>query len=144
MDSNNTAEKSFIRDIRHSLLQFVQRNREYPPLLRFITDCQHVTDSQESFPDEQIRLHNTEFKYPLQVNNTLYTQLRIHSTCSCHTQHLECPRLRLDPGHDKGNDADISFNVLFASGPTSSRTNNHQLRWKGVNILVDRYGQEDL
>lgn len=103
----------------------------------------HVTDSPDSFTDEQIRPYGNDIKYPAEVNNALYTQLRMHSSCSCDTQHLECPRLRLNPRHDKQDEADVSFDVLFAAGSRSIRATKCQLQWKEVKVLVARYGQNE-
>ncbi|CEJ60298.1 hypothetical protein PMG11_08877 [Penicillium brasilianum] len=101
-------------------------------------DCLHITESSDCLPEENLRLHSTDTKYPAQLNNTLYTQLRIHSSCSCGTQHLQCPRLRLNPGHDKHDDEHIPFDVLFSAGSVSSPTINCQFRWKEVNVSVAR------
>ncbi|KAF3396402.1 hypothetical protein F1880_006927 [Penicillium rolfsii] len=135
-NSNTPAEKILVRDTRHSLMQFVRQNPEYPSLLRFIMLAIHVTDSPDNTVDEQIRLNSNDFKNPAEINNSLYTQLRMHSSCSCDTQHLECPRLRLEPGHDNGDEADASFDVLFAAGSRSFRATKCQSRWREVKVLV--------
>ncbi|KAF5015836.1 hypothetical protein F66182_12686, partial [Fusarium sp. NRRL 66182] len=111
MDSDPPAEEVLVRDIRRSLTQFVQQNLEYTSLLHFITECQHAMDSPDTPSDEQIRLFPKDTSYPAQVNNTLYTQLRMHSTCSCSTQHLENARLRLNPEHNTHDDENIPFEL---------------------------------
>lgn len=139
MDSDPPAEEVLVRDIRRSLTQFVQQNLEYTSLLHFITECQHAMDSPDTPSDEQIRLFPKDTSYPAQVNNTLYTQLRMHSTCSCSTQHLENARLRLNPEHNTHDDENIPFELLFVAGTTSHHTTNCQYRWREAKISVARY-----
>ncbi|KAJ5376148.1 hypothetical protein N7509_013034 [Penicillium cosmopolitanum] len=140
-DSNTPAEEILINEIRRSLPHFVQENPEYPSLLRFIADCLHTTELPDGLPipDEQVHLNNKDTRYPAQVNDTLYTQLRMYSTCSCSTQHLEYARLRLDPEHGMQDDADIPFDLLFSAGAASCRTTNCHSRWKEAKVFVARY-----
>lgn len=77
--------------------------------------------------------------YPSQVNNILYDQLRIHSTCSCSTPHLDLTRLRLDFEHDKQDGVNIPFELLFAAGQTPCFASESQIRWKETKIWVSRY-----
>lgn len=135
------AEEILVRDIRRSLTQFVQQNLEYTSLLHFITDCQRAMDSPDTTSDEQIRLFSKDTSYPTQVNNTLYTQLRMYSTCSCSTQHLDYARLRLNSEHDTRDDETIPFELLFAASTTSYHTTNCQYRWREAKISVARYRQ---
>ncbi|KAJ5662959.1 hypothetical protein N7507_003690 [Penicillium longicatenatum] len=53
-------------------------------------------------------------------------------------RHLEPARLRLDPGHEKQENTDILFDLLFLAGSTSSGTTECQLQWKEVKISVAR------
>lgn len=142
-DSNTPAEGILINEVRRSLPLFIQENPEYASLLRFIADCLHTTDSELPdglpIPDEQVHLNTKDTQYPAQVNDTLYTQLRMYSTCSCKTQHLEYARLRLDPEHGLQDDADIPFDLLFSAGATSYRTTNCHSRWKEAKVFVARY-----
>ncbi|KAH8704079.1 hypothetical protein BGW36DRAFT_355458 [Talaromyces proteolyticus] len=138
---SNTADKILISDVRRNLLQFVRQSPEYPSLLHFIADCLQETDSLDALPEDEIRLYNEDPKYTMRVNNTLYTQLRMHSTCSCSTQHLESARLRLDPEHDEQENADILFDMLFVSGPALYFETNCHIRWKEAKILVARQNE---
>ncbi|KAL2858224.1 hypothetical protein BJX68DRAFT_252860 [Aspergillus pseudodeflectus] len=102
-------------------------NPEYPSLLRLIADCLHATNTPEEVPGGHIL--SKEILYPAHVNNTLYTQLRMYSTCSCTTQHLDYARLRLDPEHDQQDAPDVSFDLLFLKGHTPCEA-TCQSRWK--------------
>lgn len=134
-------EKLLISDIRRSLPRFVQQNTEYPSLLRFIADYLHAVEQADPVPGEQTQVYKKDNKNPTQVNNAVYTHLRMISSCSCCTQHLEYPRLRLDPEHHKPDDVDFPFDLLFEAGSTSLCTANCRPLWKEVKILVSRYGK---
>ncbi|KAL3447098.1 hypothetical protein BJX65DRAFT_104527 [Aspergillus insuetus] len=128
-------EIALAKDVQRSLHQFVQYNPEYPSLLRLIAECLHATNTPEEVPDGH--LLSKEILYPSHVNNTLYTHLRMYSTCSCTTQHLDYARLRLDPEHDQQDALDVSFDLLFVKGhsPCAAKC---QSRWKEAKVLVAR------
>jgi hypothetical protein len=116
-DSITPTEIALAKDVQRSLHQFVQYNPEYPSLLRLIADCLHAMNTPEELPDGH--LLSKEILYPTHVNNTLYTHLRMYSTCSCTTQHLDYARLRLDPENDQQDAPDVSFDLLFVKGHSS-------------------------
>jgi hypothetical protein len=139
-ESSTPTEIVLAKDVQRSLLHFVQNNPEYPSLLRLIADCLHATNTPEEVPDGH--LLSKEILYPAHVNNTLYTQLRMYSTRSCTTQHLDYARLRLDPEHDQQDAPDVSFDLLFLKGHTPCEA-NCQSRWKEAKVLVARYEQPE-
>jgi hypothetical protein len=136
--SNTLTEIALAKDVQRSLRQFVQYNPEYPSLLRLIADCLHAMNTPEEVPDG--RFLSKEILYPTHVNNTLYTHLRMYSTCSCTTQHLDYARLRLDPENDQQDAPDVSFDLLFVKGHSSCAA-KCQSRWKEAKVLVARYEQ---
>ncbi|CRG89802.1 Nuclear pore complex protein Nup205 [Talaromyces islandicus] len=135
-NSNKSAGKLLVRDIRRSLRRFVQKNPEYPSLMRFISDYLHAIDPVDAQVDEQI-LSDTDTKYLTQIFNTLYTQLRIYSSCSCSTQHLQNAWLRLDLERDSQDNTGVPFELAFAVGPGYCTTSD-KFRWKQAKISVAR------
>lgn len=107
--------------------------------MHFISDCMRTIDAEDVQSDEQIAPSDKDTKYPTQVNNNLYTQLRMYSSCSCSTQHLEHARLRLDLEHDTQENTGIPFELAFAVSPKYCTT-NCKFRWKQAKITVARYG----
>ncbi|KAF9890247.1 hypothetical protein FE257_006159 [Aspergillus nanangensis] len=128
-----------INDLRLSLPEFVQKNPEYNVLLSLIADCLRMTDSTDPLSDADTRPAYTDPKYPVHINNTLYTHLRIHSSCSCSAQHLDYARLRLDARHDKEKYADIPFELLFDASPVLAQNTGCSLHWKEAKIWVSRH-----
>ncbi|KAL4744103.1 hypothetical protein BDV11DRAFT_165792 [Aspergillus similis] len=137
-DSNTPDELKVINDFRRSLSQFVRKDPEYHVLLSLITDYLHKPDLPDPLPDEDKRPRYTDSKYPEHVNNTLYTHLRIHSSCSCNPQHLEYARLRLDTVQDKEEYADIPFEMLFEASSALAGA-NCSMRWKEAKIWIPRH-----
>jgi hypothetical protein len=107
--------------------------------MRFISDYVRAIDPEDAQSEEQMVSSNKDTKYPTQVNNTLYTQLRMYSSCSCSTQHLECARLRLGLEHDDKDNTGIPFELAFAVSPKYCTT-DRKFRWKQAKISVARYG----
>jgi hypothetical protein len=124
--------------LRHSLPQFVRKSPEYHVLLSLITDCLDTMDLPDPLSDEDTRPSYTDPKHPVHINNTLYTYLRIYSSCSCSSQHLDYARLRLDVGHDKEEYADIPFELLFEASPGLAHNADCSVRWKEARIWVPR------
>lgn len=130
-----------IDEVRRSLPHFVQKNPEYQSLLRLISDCMRDSNSLDGQPDEQIQLHpvDREIMYSPKINDAVYTQLRLYSTCSCHVQHLESTRLRLDTESSKLLSGDIPFDVLFVAKAPSCLETECEVEWKEGKISVARY-----
>ncbi|KAL2812409.1 hypothetical protein BJX63DRAFT_396877 [Aspergillus granulosus] len=137
-DSNTPDEIRIIDDLRYSLPQFVQNDPEYHVLLRLIHDCRHETDLPDPLSNEDTRPSYADSKYPDHVNNTLYAHLRIYSSCSCNSQHLEYARLRLDTGQDKEEYVDIPFEMLFEASPALAQA-NCTVRWQEAKLWVPRH-----
>jgi hypothetical protein len=143
IDTEPHAEEAMITYVQDGLRQFVVHNPEFPILLRAIEHCintQEQTEPLETLPHRQTHIQNTHQKHPARVANSLYTQLRLYSTCSCDTRHLEVARLRLDPHGRETDTENTQFEVLFLASSDSIRDSSCQssVCWKEARVLVAR------
>ncbi|KAJ6153609.1 hypothetical protein N7470_006568 [Penicillium chermesinum] len=137
--SRLAADRALANDVQQGLAQFVSlKNPEYPSLLRLITEFLGKQDLPSESSKEQIVTWGANDRPHAQVNNALYNQLRIYSTCSCNTRHLEDARLRLDSDQTSWNHALVQFNLLFAASPSHCPESHPQPRWKEGRVLVAR------
>ncbi|KAL3462601.1 hypothetical protein BJX64DRAFT_288291 [Aspergillus heterothallicus] len=139
--NTNTPEKTkIIANLRHSLPIFVRKNPEYHVVLSLITDCLRVADSPDP-TDEHTLQSKTDSKYPVQVVNTLYTHLRLYSTCSCSSPHLDYARLRLDAGRYEERYSEVPFELLFTASPPRTSNADCSLRWREARVWVAKHTQ---
>ncbi|KAE8320571.1 hypothetical protein BDV39DRAFT_198370 [Aspergillus sergii] len=118
-DSTSKIRHTVIKETQESLVQFVVRNPEYHTLLRLISDCLTVDETEPLYAEDEYQ-DDGDIGYPGHLNKTLYTQLQTYATCRCCTGHLEWTWLRLSTDSQNG-DEDVSFEL-----------------WKESNVIVPR------
>ncbi|KAI9367893.1 hypothetical protein BJX61DRAFT_550917 [Aspergillus egyptiacus] len=123
--ADNPDKLPVLDDLRWGLPPFVRENPEYDVLLSLVSDCLRTADGSDALSGEESRPRNPDSRYPAQVNNTLYTCLRLYSSCSCSPPHLDYARLRLDAGHDKEEYGEIPFELVFKTSPALSHDEGH-------------------
>ncbi len=129
--SKRRGERYIVRDIRRALERFVLKSNELPVLLQLLRDYAPVDPSEglaTILEDSGTDAGEDETRYPDLdlINNTLYGQLRLHSSCSCPLQHLHHVRLRLSSDRYGLESEKIVYNILLKPGSGYDRNNTAQ------------------
>lgn len=94
-------------------------------------------DETESLYTEEGYQDDGDIGYPGHLNDTLYTQLQIWTTCRCRTGHLDWTRLRLSTD-SQGRDEDVSFELIFKGNSFAPTQSESFVSWKELNVMVPR------
>ncbi|KAJ5807719.1 hypothetical protein N7447_011175 [Penicillium robsamsonii] len=135
-DSISKIRQTVIKETQEGLVHFVLQNPEYHTLLRLVPDCLTVDKTEPLYTEEGYQ-DDGDIGYPGHLNDTLYTQLQIYTTCRCRTGHLDWTRLRLST--DSQNwDEDVSFELVFKSNTFPPTHSQSFVPWKESNVMVPR------
>ncbi|OJJ73115.1 hypothetical protein ASPBRDRAFT_73569 [Aspergillus brasiliensis CBS 101740] len=134
-NSTSDIRQTIIKETQEGLKQFVLHSPEYHTLLRLISDCLTVDETEplyaEGYEDDR------DIGYPGYLNEVLYTRLQTYATCGCRTGHLESTWLRLSTDTQMGGDH-VSFDLVFKTNPFPPTSSPSFVRWKESNVTVPR------
>lgn len=124
-----------IRETQESLTHFVRHSPEYNALLRLISDCFTVDETEPLYTEEY--QDDNDIGYSGYLNQVLYTHLQTYAKCGCRTVHLESTRLRLSTGNQICGD-DVSFELAFKASPFPPTNSLSFVQWKASIVKVPR------
>ncbi|KAL4935316.1 hypothetical protein BDV06DRAFT_217515 [Aspergillus oleicola] len=136
-DSTSEFRQTVVKETQDSLVHFALRNPEYHTLLRLISDCLTVDETELLYTEEGYQ-DEGEIGYPGHLNETLYMQLQTYATCRCRTGHLEWTWLRLSTDSQNGNE-DVSFELAFKASSFPSTLSQPSVQWKESNVMIPRW-----
>ncbi|KAI2839201.1 hypothetical protein CBS147343_6492 [Aspergillus niger] len=134
-DSTSRIRQTVIRETQESLKHFALHSPEYHALLRLISDCLTVDETEPLYTEEH--QDDCNVGYPGYLNEILYNQLQTYATCGCRTGHLESTRLRLSIESQIVDD-DVSFEFVFKANTFPPTRSPSFVQWKESNVRVTR------
>ncbi|RAK89625.1 penicillin-binding protein [Aspergillus costaricaensis CBS 115574] len=134
-DSTSNIRQTVIRETQESLTHFVRHSPEYNALLRLISDCFTVDETEPVYAEEC--QDDNDIGYSGYLNQVLYTQLQTYAKCGCRTVHLESTRLRLSTDNHICDD-DVSFELAFKARPFPPTNTPSFVQWKASIVKVPR------
>ncbi|GLA60118.1 hypothetical protein AtubIFM54640_011549 [Aspergillus tubingensis] len=132
-DSTSNIRQTVIRETQESLTHFVRHSPEYNALLRLISDCFTVDETEPLYTTEY--QDDNDIGYSGYLNQVLYTNLQTYGKCGCRTVHLESTRLRLSTDNQFCDD-DVSFELAFKASPFPPTNSLSFVQWKASIVKV--------